>query len=97
MTGAITVTTIENLEIHLGEQNDTFYLRGAPAGVNPLKTNGGFDKVYIGSAANTLDDILGTLVVEGDLPFSQIRSSSMTAEIQLLAPTRLPTTRTRSR
>ncbi|MBV5304948.1 MAG: hypothetical protein JZU70_12255, partial [Chlorobium sp.] len=72
MAGSITFATAEKLEISLGEQNDTFYLRSAPAGVETrLKMNGGFDKVYVGSAANKLDEILGTLVIEGGLPFSK--------------------------
>ena len=72
MGGSITFDTAEKLEISLGEQNDTFYLRSAPAGMETrLKMNGGFDKVFVGSVANKLDDILGTLVIEGGLPFSK--------------------------
>ena len=72
VSGSITFATAEQLEISLGEQNDTFYLRSAPAGVETrLKMNGGFDKVYVGNAANKLDEILGTLVIEGGLPFSK--------------------------
>ncbi|MBC8239759.1 MAG: FG-GAP repeat protein, partial [Alphaproteobacteria bacterium] len=72
MAGSITFDTAELLEISLGEQNDTFYLRSAPAGVETrVKLNGGFDTVYVGSAAGTLDDILGSLVIEGNLPFAK--------------------------
>nr|MBC8240041.1 FG-GAP repeat protein [Alphaproteobacteria bacterium] len=71
--GSVTFdSTAEKLEISLGEQNDTFYLRSAPAGTETrLKLNGGYDTVYVGSATNTLDDIQGTLIIEGGLPFAE--------------------------
>jgi len=71
MAGSITFDTAEKLEISLGAQNDTFYLRSAPAGVETrVKAGGGFDTVYVGSAAGTLDDIQGSLVIEGNGDFA---------------------------
>ncbi len=66
--------TSEKLEIDLGEQNDTFYVRTTPAYLmTTLKMGGGFDDVYVGSSSNSLDGILGKLFIEGEMPYSNDR------------------------
>jgi len=75
ITGSVNFgDTSEKLEIDLGEQNDTFRVYGTPAFLTTtLKMAGGFDDIYVGNAANSLDEILGKLIIEGELPYSNDR------------------------
>ena len=69
MTGAIQYSGVEDLQIKLGAQNDTFYVRGVPLNqVTTLNMGGGFDTVFLGDSHNSLDGFLGTLVEEGGDP-----------------------------
>ena len=72
ITGAVYFgNSSEKLEIDLGEQNDTFSVRTTPSYlITTLKMAGGFDTVHVGSSSNSLDDIQGKLIVEGELPYS---------------------------
>ena len=65
-------STTERLEIDLGAQNDTFYMRGTPSHLTTtLRMGGGYDTVYVGNTSNSLDDIQGRLYIHGELPFAQ--------------------------
>jgi Ca2+-binding RTX toxin-like protein len=72
ITGSVRFTdTSEQLEVDLGAQNDSFYVRTTPSWLTTrIKMGEGFDTTYVGSGSNSLDDILGPLYIEGELPYA---------------------------
>ena len=74
MTGSINYMAVENLEIDLGAQNDTFYVKGVPLNQNTtLNMGGGFDTVFLGDGSSSdtshnLDGFLGTLILSSGDP-----------------------------
>ena len=57
---------LTGIVVNAGAGDDSIYVRSTPAGV-PMTVNGqaGNDTIRVGSAANSLDDMLGPLTVNG--------------------------------
>ncbi|MBC8503402.1 MAG: hypothetical protein H8D34_00975, partial [Chloroflexi bacterium] len=66
---AIIYATVENLNIELGSGNDIFAVQSTSAITNAvISGNAGDDTFNVGSLTNSLDDILGTLTINGNTP-----------------------------